>query len=404
MAPVESILDCIGKTPVVRCRSLFPADRKVNVFVKLERQNPCASIKDRVALKMIEDAEARGTLKPGVSEIIEPTSGNTGIGLAMVCAVKKYKLTLVMPESMSLERRRIMLAYGAHIELTPRDRGMTGSRAIQRARQLASARPSAWIPGQFDNASNVEAHAETTAQELLSDFPDGIDFMITGVGTGGHITGCARVLKQKFPKMKVFGVEPSAAPVLSGGKPAPHKLQGIGAGFIPKILQTELLDGIIQVDAEEAFEWARRSAMQEGILIGISSGASLAAVAKKLPEIPDGATVLTFNYDTGERYLSVEGLFPIPPDAVTYAPGCALPTPTSQLPGPVPLPSVAAPAPNTTPTPGDPALLPAPSSGPPAPSASRRPSGGARPFAITFGKRNREKGKDGKDRKECIVS
>ena len=257
---------------------------------------------------MVEDAERSGALKPG-GTIIEPTSGNTGIGLAMVAAVKGYKCILVMPDSMSIERRRLMLAYGATFELTPREKGVNG--AIAKAKELLEATPGGWIPQQFENESNVEVHMRTTAQEILTDFPDGIDALITGVGTGGHITGCARVLKAKWPKLKVYAVEPTASPVISGGQPAPHPIQGIGAGFIPKNLDTSLLDGVIQVDAEPAREMARRAAREEGILVGISSGATLAAIAKKLPELPKGARILGFNYDTGERYLSVDGFLPV---------------------------------------------------------------------------------------------
>jgi cysteine synthase A len=300
----NSILETIGNTPHVKINRLYPSN--VNVWMKLERANPGGSIKDRIGLSMIEDAERRGILKAG-SVIIEPTSGNTGIGLAMVAAVKGYKLILVMPESMSIERRRILAAYGALLELTPREKGMRG--AIERAEELAAKTPGAWIPQQFENQSNIAIHEWTTAQEILKDFPNGIDFLITGVGTGGHITGCANVLKKKFPKIKVFAVEPAQSPVISGGAPNPHPLQGIGAGFIPKNLHREILDGVIQVTKEESFEYAVRSAKEEGIFIGISSGAALAAVAKKLPDIPAGSTVLTFCYDTGERYLSVEGLF-----------------------------------------------------------------------------------------------
>ncbi len=300
----NSILETIGNTPHVKINRLYPSN--VNVWMKLERANPGGSIKDRIGLSMIEDAERRGILKAS-SVIIEPTSGNTGIGLAMVAAVKGYKLILVMPESMSIERRRILTAYGALLDLTPREKGMRG--AIDRANELAAQTPNAWIPQQFENQSNIAIHEWTTAQEILKDFPEGIDFLITGVGTGGHITGCANVLKKKFPKIKVFAVEPSLSPVISGGAPSPHPLQGIGAGFIPKNLHMEILDGVIQVTKEESFEYAVRSAKEEGIFIGISSGAALAAVAKKLPDIPAGSTVLTFCYDTGERYLSVEGLF-----------------------------------------------------------------------------------------------
>ena len=301
----KSILDTIGNTPHIRVNRLFGTAH--NVWIKSERSNPGGSIKDRIALAMIEDAEKSGALKPG-SVIIEPTSGNTGVGLAMVAAVKGYKLILVMPDSMSVERRRLMLAYGATFDLTPREKGMKG--AIARAQELAAATANAWIPQQFENPANIEVHVRTTAEEILADFPDGIDLLITGVGTGGHITGCARVLKAKWPKLKVFAVEPSASPVISGGAPSPHPIQGIGAGFIPKNLDTTLLDGVIQVDAEPAREMARRAAREEGVLVGISSGATLAAIAQKLPEIAAGATVLGFNYDTGERYLSIEGFLP----------------------------------------------------------------------------------------------
>ncbi|MCX7983938.1 MAG: cysteine synthase A [Bacteroidetes bacterium] len=299
-----SILNLIGNTPHLRLQRLFP---NTEVWVKLERANPGGSIKDRIALSMIENAEQRGILTRE-SVIIEPTSGNTGIGLAMVAAVKGYKVILVMPESMSLERRRLLKAYGAQLELTPREKGMKG--AIERAKELASQIPHAWIPQQFENEANTEIHRRTTAQEILADFPEGFDVLITGVGTGGHITGCAEVLKHHFPKLKVFAVEPAQSPVLSGGQPAPHPIQGIGAGFVPKILNVSILDGIIQISKEEAFEYAQRAAREEGLFIGISSGASLAAVAKKIPELPKGSRILTFNYDTGERYLSIEGLFP----------------------------------------------------------------------------------------------
>ena len=277
------------------------------MWIKSERANPGGSIKDRIALSMVEDAEARGALKPG-GTIVEPTSGNTGIGLAMVAAVKGYKLVLVMPDSMSIERRRLMLAYGATFELTPREKGMKGS--IARAEEIVAATPGAWMPQQFENPANIEVHVRTTAQEILADFPEGLDALITGVGTGGHITGCAQVLKAKWPKLKVFAVEPAASPVISGGAPSPHPIQGIGAGFIPKNLHTAVLDGVIQVDAEAAREMARRCAREEGMLVGISSGATLAAIAQKLPELPAGSRVLGFNYDTGERYLSIEGFLP----------------------------------------------------------------------------------------------
>ncbi len=301
----ESILQTIGNTPHVRINRLFGAGQ--NVWIKSERSNPGGSIKDRIALSMVEAAEKSGELKPG-GVIIEPTSGNTGVGLAMVAAVKGYKLVLVMPDSMSIERRRLMLAYGASFDLTPREKGMQG--AIARAMELVAATPGAWMPQQFENQANIDAHVRTTAQEILADFPNGLDALITGVGTGGHLTGCAQVLKAAWPQLKVYAVEPSASPVISGGAPAPHPIQGIGAGFIPKNLHTALLDGVIQVDAEPAREMARRCAREEGILVGISSGATLAAIAQKLPELPAGATVLGFNYDSGERYLSIEGFLP----------------------------------------------------------------------------------------------
>jgi cysteine synthase A len=300
----NTILDTIGRTPHIRMQRLFGA---AEVWIKSERSNPGGSIKDRIALSMVEAAEAAGLLKPG-GTIIEPTSGNTGIGLAMVAAVKGYQLVLVMPDSMSVERRRLMLAYGARFELTPREKGMKG--AIARAQELIAATPGSWMPQQFDNPANIEVHARTTAQEILADFPEGLDVLITGVGTGGHISGCAQVLKQAWPKLKVFAVEPSASPVISGGQPAPHPIQGIGAGFIPTNLKTELLDGVIQVEAEAAREMARRAAREEGLLVGISSGATLSAIAQKLAELPAGSRVLGFNYDTGERYLSIEGFLP----------------------------------------------------------------------------------------------
>ena len=299
-----SVLDTIGNTPHIRLQRLFGG---AEVWIKSERSNPGGSIKDRIALAMIEDAEARGLLKAG-GTIIEPTSGNTGVGLAMVAAVKGYKLILVMPDSMSIERRRLMLAYGATFDLTPREKGMKG--AIARAQELAAQNPGSWIPQQFENGANPAVHVKTTAQEILRDFPEGLDAIITGVGTGGHITGCAQVLKAAWPQLKVFAVEPSASPVISGGQPSPHPIQGIGAGFIPAVLDTALLDGVIQVDAEAAREYARRSAREEGLLVGISSGATLAAIAQKLPDLPAGARVLGFNYDTGERYLSVDGFLP----------------------------------------------------------------------------------------------
>ncbi len=308
MSRATSILGTIGNTPHVQLTRLFGT--RVEVWMKLERANPGGSIKDRIAMAMIEDAERRGVLKAGMV-IIEPTSGNTGIGLAMVAAVKGYRLLLVMPESMSVERRRIMLAYGAEFELTPREQGMKG--AIAKAGELLANTPNSWMPQQFDNAANIEIHKWTTAREILADFPEGIDFLITGVGTGGHITGVSEVLKETMPALKTFAVEPAKSPVISGGAPGPHRLQGIGAGFIPNNLHTATLDGSIQVTEEEAFDFARRAAREEGIFIGASSGASLAAIAQKLPSMPDGARVLTFCYDTGERYLSVDGLFPTPP-------------------------------------------------------------------------------------------
>jgi cysteine synthase len=300
----NNILENIGNTPHVRINRLYSSDYEV--FMKLEKANPGASIKDRIALAMIEDAEKKGILNKN-SVIIEPTSGNTGIGLAMVCAVKGYKLVLVMPESMSIERRKIMTTYGASIELTPREKGMKG--AIEKATEMVNSMENAWMPQQFSNPANVEIHRTTTALEILNDFPDGLDAIITGVGTGGHITGVAEILKPKFPNLKVFAVEPAASPVISGGIPSPHPIQGIGAGFIPDNLHRDVLDGVITVTKEEAFDFTQRLAREEGILAGISTGASLAAVSQKLAELPKGAKILTFNYDTGERYWSVEGLF-----------------------------------------------------------------------------------------------
>ena len=300
----DNILQTIGNTPHVRINRIFGEGHQV--YAKLEKTNPGGSIKDRIALSMVEDAEQKGILKKG-SVIIEPTSGNTGIGLALVAAVKGYRLILTMPDSMSVERRSILAAYGAELELTPRELGMKG--AIAKANELASEIKDAWIPMQFENPANITAHENSTAAEIVADFPGGIDYLITGVGTGGHITGVAKVLKKHFPNIKVFAVEPQASPVISGGAPGPHPIQGIGAGFIPKNLNVELLDGVIQIDKAEAFDFTRKAALQEGLFIGISSGASLAAVAKKLPEIPKGATVLTFVYDSGEKYLSIEGLF-----------------------------------------------------------------------------------------------
>jgi len=306
MSKAANILETIGNTPHIRVNRLFGAEAEV--WIKSERANPGASIKDRIALAMIENAEASGKLKPG-GTIVEPTSGNTGIGLAMVAAVKGYKLVLVMPESMSLERRRLMLAYGASFDLTPREKGMKG--AIERALELVDQTPGAWMPQQFENSANIDVHVRTTAQEILADFADSpIDVLITGVGTGGHITGCAQVLKDKWPGLKVFAVEPTLSPVISGGQPGPHAIQGIGAGFIPANLHTQLLDGVIQVAPDDAKEFARRAAREEGMLVGISSGATLAAIAQKLGELAVGSRVLGFNYDTGERYLSVPDFLP----------------------------------------------------------------------------------------------
>lgn len=301
---VHSIVDLIGNTPHLSLKKLFGTE--VEVWVKLERQNPGGSIKDRIALAMIRDAETRGVLTAD-SIIVEPTSGNTGVGLAMVGAALGYKVVLVMPESMSVERRAIMKAYGAELVLTPREKGMKG--AIEKANEIATENPKVWIPQQFENPANNAAHEQTTAREIIADFPQGVDYLITGVGTGGHISGVAKVLKQKFPNLKVFAVEPIKSPVISGGQPSPHPIQGIGAGFIPKNLDTALLDGVIQVDEKDAFDFARRAAREEGVFLGISSGASLAAINQKLMDIPKGSVVLTFNYDTGERYLSVPNLF-----------------------------------------------------------------------------------------------
>ncbi|WP_159831726.1 cysteine synthase A [Novosphingobium sp. TCA1] len=301
----DSILATIGNTPHIRLSRLFPDHE---VWVKAERTNPGGSIKDRIALSMIEAAEAEGTLKPG-GTIIEPTSGNTGIGLAMVAAVKGYKLILVMPESMSIERRRLMLAYGATFDLTPREKGMKG--AIERAKELIETTPGSWMPQQFENPANVAVHVETTAREILADFADTpIDALITGVGTGGHLTGCAETLKKSWPSLKAYAVEPTLSPVISGGQPGPHPIQGIGAGFVPANLHTQSIDGAIQVDPADAKDWARRCATEEGMLVGISSGATLAAIAQKLKELPEGSRVLGFNYDTGERYLSVPDFLP----------------------------------------------------------------------------------------------
>ena len=302
----NTILQTIGNTPHIRVQRLF-GDATQQVWIKSERSNPGGSIKDRIALAMVEAAEQSGALKPG-GTIVEPTSGNTGIGLAMVAAVKGYKIILVMPDSMSVERRRLMLAYGASFDLTPREKGMKGS--IARAEEIVANTPGAWMPQQFNNPANVAVHVQTTAEEIAADFPHGLDAIITGVGTGGHITGVARVLKARWPQLKVYAVEPTASPVISGGAPSPHPIQGIGAGFIPNNLDVSVLDGVIQVEAEPAREMARRCAREEGMLVGISSGATLAAIAQKLPDLPANAVVLGFNYDTGERYLSVEGFLP----------------------------------------------------------------------------------------------
>jgi cysteine synthase A len=300
----QNILATIGNTPHIRVNRLF--DPRVEVWFKMERANPGGSIKDRIALAMVEDAEAAGILGPG-SVVIEPTSGNTGIGLALVCAVKGYRLILCMPESFSIERRKLMTGYGAELELTPREVGMKG--AIARANELAAEIPGAWIPMQFENPSNPAVHRRTTAQEILADFPDGLDYIVTGVGTGGHITGVAEVLKERWPALRVYAVEPTLSPVLSGGTHSPHPIQGIGAGFIPGVMRTELLDGILQVSPDDAMAYARRSAREEGVLVGVSSGASLAAVAQLMPSVPDGSRILTFTYDTGERYLSIDALW-----------------------------------------------------------------------------------------------
>lgn len=300
----KNILETIGKTPHVKINRLYPEDYEV--WLKLEKANPGGSIKDRIALQMIEDAEKSGLIKPGFT-IIEPTSGNTGIGLALVAAVKGYRLILTMPESMSLERRQVLKALGAELELTPKEKGMKGS--IAKAQELSADIEDSWIPLQFSNPSNIEAHRLNTAQEILNDFPEGLDYVITGVGTGGHISGVAEVLKKNFPNVKVFAVEPEGSPVISGGEPGPHPIQGIGAGFIPENLKTDLLDGTITISKEEAFEYAQRAAREEGILGGISSGATLAAVAKKIKDLPSGSRILAFNYDHGERYLSIEGLY-----------------------------------------------------------------------------------------------
>jgi cysteine synthase A len=306
--PYNSVLELIGNTPHIRANKLF--DPRVTVWTKQEKWNPGGSIKDRIGLAMIEDAEARGVITPGKTTIIEPTSGNTGIGLALVAAVKGYRLILVMPESMSIERRKLLVAYGAELDLTPRELGMKG--AIARARELAEENADSWIPMQFDNPANPAIHRTTTAEEIARDFPDGLDYIVTGVGTGGHITGVAEALKPRWPNLKVYAVEPTLSPVLSGGAPGPHAIQGIGAGFIPGVMRTDLLDGILQVDPADAMAYARRAAKEEGLLIGISSGASLAAVAQLIPQVPDGSRILAFSYDTGERYLSIEALWGTP--------------------------------------------------------------------------------------------
>ncbi|HKJ41020.1 MAG TPA: cysteine synthase A [Sunxiuqinia sp.] len=300
----NNILETIGNSPLVRVNNLYPDGYEV--YVKLEKTNPGGSIKDRIALQMVEDAESKGILKSDTL-IVEPTSGNTGIGLALVAAVKKYKLILVMPESMSIERRRILTAYGAELVLTPKEKGMKG--AIAKAEEIAAENENSWIPSQFDNESNIIAHRDHTAQEILADFPEGFDYLITGVGTGGHISGVSEVLKKRFPDIKTFAVEPEQSAVIGGGSPGPHPIQGIGAGFIPENCKTEFIDGTVPVSKEEAFEFAKRAAKEEGLFVGISSGASLAAVNKKIQELPKGSKILTFSYDTGERYLSIDGLF-----------------------------------------------------------------------------------------------
>lgn len=301
---LNTVLEAIGNTPTVKINTIF--DKNVEVWMKLERQNPGGSIKDRIALAMIEKAEKEGRINKDTL-IVEPTSGNTGVGLAMVCAVRGYQLVLVMPESMSMERRKLMSSYGARFVLTPKELGTSG--AVNKAMEMAKELDNVWIPQQFENEANLEIHRNATAQEILQDFPEGFDYLITGVGTGGHITGVSEILKQKFPNLQTFAVEPKDSPVISGGKPGPHPLQGIGAGFIPKVLNTEILNGTIQVEKEEAYEFTKKLAKQEGILAGISTGASLAAINRKLTEIPEGSRILTFNYDTGERYWSVDGLF-----------------------------------------------------------------------------------------------
>ncbi len=314
MARFKNVLESIGDTPELRINKLF--DPRVEVWVKLERQNPGGSIKDRIALSMVEDAEKRGVLRPG-SVIVEPTSGNTGVGLALVAAVKGYKLILVMPDSMSIERRKLMIAYGATLELTPRELGMNGS--IARAREIVASTPNAWLPMQFDNPANLEIHKRTTAEEIARDFPDGLDYIFAGVGTGGHATAVGEVLRPRWPKLQVFAVEPELSPVLSGGKPGPHPIQGLGAGFVPGNFHPDAVNGVVAVAAADAFSFTQRLAREEGLLVGVSSGAVLAAVAKKLPEIADGARILAFTYDTGERYLSVPGLFDVEPEAAVVA-------------------------------------------------------------------------------------
>jgi len=311
VSKANNVLELIGDTPHLRINKLF--DPRVEVWAKLERQNPGGSIKDRIALSMVEDAERRGVLRPG-SVIVEPTSGNTGVGLALVAAVKGYKLILVMPESFSVERRKLMAAYGASFELTPRELGMKG--AIAKAQEITAETPGAWMPMQFDNPANLEVHKRTTAEEIARDFPDGLDYVFAGVGTGGHVSAIGEVLRPRWPKLRVFAVEPELSPVLSGGQPGPHPLQGIGAGFVPGNYHAPAVNGVIQVAAPDAFGYALRAAREEGLFVGVSSGAVFAAVAKKLPEIKDGARILAFTYDTGERYLSVPGLFDVEPEAV----------------------------------------------------------------------------------------
>jgi len=300
----RSILESIGNTPTIKINKLF--NPSVEVWMKLEQDNPAGSIKDRIALAMIEAAEKEGVINKDTI-IIEPTSGNTGVGLAMVCAVKGYALKLVMPESMSMERRKLMAAYGAEVVLTPKELGTAG--AVEKALKLAESLPNSWVPHQFNNTANPEVHRRTTAKEVLDDFPDGFDYLITGVGTGGHITGVGQVLKAKFPKIEVYAVEPEDSPVLSGGKAGPHPLQGIGAGFIPNVLDQSVLNGVLKVKDKDAFYYTQQLAKKEGILAGVSTGAALAAIAEFIKTVPKGSRILTFNYDTGERYLSVPDLF-----------------------------------------------------------------------------------------------